>query len=91
MRALTVSAVDADIVVFLESCTDQESCFSPGQASMFGCPVIGVVTKVDLAMDQDAVAEAKERLVLAGAGRVFLVSSTTGEGIEELVEYLHRE
>ena len=38
MRGLTVTAVDADLIVFLQSCVDGECSFSPGQASMFGAP-----------------------------------------------------
>lgn len=88
MRGLTVSAVDADLVVFLQSSVDQEFSFSPGQASMFGVPAVGVVTKVDLAPDEQSVAQARELLTLAGAEKVFLISSVTGEGIEEFAEYL---
>ena len=49
MRGLTVTAVDADAVLFLQDCTDPECRFSPGQAAMYGRPVVGVVTKTDLA------------------------------------------
>ena len=52
MRGLTVTAVDADLIVFLQSCVDGECSFSPGQASMFGAPAVGVVTKTDLAPDE---------------------------------------
>lgn len=88
MRGLTVSAVDADLVVFLQSSVDEEFSFSPGQASMFGVPAVGVVTKIDLAKDQQSVAQAGELLVLAGVEQVFLISCITGEGIEEFAEYL---
>ncbi len=88
MRGLTVSAVDADLVVFLQSSVDEEFSFSPGQASMFGAPAVGVVTKIDLAKDEQSVAQARELLTLAGAEKVFLISSVTGEGIDDFAEYL---
>ena len=91
MRGLTVTAVDADLIVFLQSCVDGECSFSPGQASMFGAPAVGVVTKTDLAPDEASKARAKELLELAGADKVFLVSSVTGEGIVEFAEFLQTE
>ena len=66
MRGLTVSAVDADLIVFLQSCVDGECSFSPGQASMFGAPAVGVVTKTDLAPDDASKARARELLVIVG-------------------------
>ncbi len=90
MNSLIVSAVDADLAVLLQSCTDEDSSYSPGQASMFSCPVIGVVTKIDLAPDRQSVANAKELLELAGAEKVFAVSAITGEGMREFAEYLQQ-
>lgn len=90
MRGLTVTAVDADAVLFLQDCTDLEFRFSPGQAAMYGRPVVGVVTKVDLAPTSGAVTQAKELLELAGAYPVFAISSCTGEGVEDLLKYLEQ-
>lgn len=88
MRGLTVTAVDADAVLFLQDCTDPECRFSPGQAAMYGRPVIGVVTKTDLADSPRAVEDAKYLLALSGADPVFPVSAYTGEGVKALVDYL---
>lgn len=88
MRGLTVTAVDADAVLFLQDCTDDEFRFSPGQAAMYGRPVIGVVTKVDLTDDPKAINQSRELLELAGASPVFYVSAFSGEGVQELIEYL---
>ena len=38
MRGLTVTAVDADAVLFLQDCTDPECRFSPGQAAIVRPP-----------------------------------------------------
>lgn len=88
MRGLTVTAVDADAVLFLQDCTDLECRFSPGQAAMYGRPVIGVVSKIDAAPDGQAVEDARMLLRLSGADPIFAISAYTGEGVEELVEYL---
>lgn len=88
MRGLTVTAVDADAVLFLQDCTDPECRFSPGQAAMYNRPVIGVVTKTDLADRPQAVEDAKTLLELAGADPVFPISAYTGEGIGALTDYL---
>lgn len=88
MRGLTVTAVDADAVLFLQDCTDPESRFSPGQAAMYGRPVIGVVTKIDLAPSSQALEDGKTLLEMAGASPVFCISSYTGEGVQALADYL---
>ena len=88
MRGLTVTAVDADAVLFLQDCTDLECRFSPGQAAMYGRPVIGVVSKIDAAPDGQAVEDARMLLRLSGADPIFSISAYTGEGVGELVDYL---
>ena len=51
--------------------------------------VIGIVTKIDRS---DAVPErSAEWLRLAGCEKIFYVSSYTGEGIPELLEYLKED
>ena len=87
MHALTVTAVDADIIVFTQSAAADFAAYSPGQASMFSCPVIGVVTKIDAA-GEDQINWAAELLWLAGVERVFYVSNINRTGIQELRDYL---
>ena len=87
-RALLVSAVEADVILLLQSCVDRESRFAPGMASMFQKPVIGVVTKVDLSRGEEDLDRARAILSLAGAATIILLSSTTGEGVETLLEKL---
>lgn len=86
-KALVVTAVDAELLVFVQDAADERFRFSPGQASMFASPVIGVVTKLDCATPQQA-AQAEELLRLAGAEEIFLVSAVTGEGMKALAEFL---
>ena len=87
MRSLTVTAVEADLVLFLQDATSERFLFSPGQSMAFPIPVIGVVTKTDIATPEQT-AQAVELLELAGADPVFCISSISGDGMDALIEYL---
>jgi ethanolamine utilization protein EutP len=86
---LTISAVDAALVLLLQDATRGNFCFSPGQAAMFSRPVAGVITKIDVA-GRDDIRRAEELLSLAGAAPVFAVSAFSGEGVEALAAYIRR-
>lgn len=86
-RALLVSAVEVDVVLFLQDATQERFFFSPGQACGFPVPVIGVVTKIDSATPAQVQA-ATELLALAGASTVFPISALTGVGMDGLIGYL---
>ena len=58
----------------------------PTSAS-FPVPVIGVVTKIDIATPKQ-IADAREMLEITGADPIFNISSYTGEGIPELLKYI---
>lgn len=85
--ALMMSTMDAEVVVFIESAIEVRAMFPPEYAGSFGKEVIGVVTKTDIATSEQ-IESAEKRLMLAGARKIFHVSSVTGEGVKELVEYL---
>ncbi len=87
MRNLMTVAVDVDCVLFLMDPTQERFMFSPGHAFSFPVPVAGVVTKRDLVSEKEAAA-AEELLRLAGADPVFRVSAETGEGIDQLMDFL---
>jgi ethanolamine utilization protein EutP len=86
-RRLKVTSFDARLVLFVQDAVNLTCHFAPGQASMFGCPVAGVVTKIDLS---SAVTrrQAEELLVLAGASPRFAVSLATGEGMDALTAFI---
>lgn len=90
LRALIVTSVEADQVLFVQDATQDRFMFSPGQASAFPVPVAGVVSKADAA-EEGRVEAAEELLRLAGASPVFVVSAFTGEGIPELLRFLREE
>ena len=63
-RALSVVAIDAQIIGLVQSSLDEISVFPPNFSSMFlNKKVIGIVTKVDLSSDTEI---AKNFLELAG-------------------------
>lgn len=85
--ALMVTSADADIILFVQSATEDGSMFPPAYASGFAKPIVGVVTKCDLASAHQ-IADAKKHLMMAGTKKLFTVSSITGWGVEDLVRYL---
>lgn len=87
LQALIVTAVEADLALFVLDPTQERFMFSPGQAASFPIPVSGIITKADVATEEQR-KQAKELLELAGADPVFTVSSFTGAGIPELVAFL---
>lgn len=88
--ALMMSTMDAEVIVFIESATEVRTMFPPEYAGSFAKEVIGVVTKIDLATEKQ-IETAEKKLRLAGARKLFRVSSVTGTGIKELVDYLSGE
>ena len=86
--ALIVTAVEADVLLFLQAANDQQFLFNPGQTAAFSVPAVGVVTKIDCAGPRE-IAQAEELLHLTGVERIFRVSVVTGEGMEELLAFLN--
>lgn len=87
MRGLTVVSADTDYVVFVQDASRDLYLYSPGQAAAFPVPVIGVVSKADIATEKQ-IAQAKELLELTGADHIFVLSSYTGDGVQALIDYL---
>lgn len=86
--ALTVASVDADIIMLVQDATENGTMFPPAYAASFAKPSIGLVTKSDIAT-REQVADAVQFLVMAGADKVFVISSMEGTGFGELFEYLN--
>ncbi len=84
--ALALYAYESDIVGLLLNADEPYSLFSPNITSMANRLVVGIVTGID---EKNANPERAERwLRLAGCKMIFKVSAITGEGIEELKEFL---
>jgi len=90
-NALQVTSVEADVIAFVSSVSEREQTYPPMFDSYFSKPVIGILTKIDLAESEKELKDAQERLQRAGADKVFKVSAYTNEGVEELVNYLQDE
>ena len=88
--ALVTTAVGAKVIVLMASAIEKKQVFSPQFASAFNKPCIGLVSKVDLATDEQ-IDWASKQLQLAGATTVFPVSAATGFGIEDMLDYLAEE
>jgi ethanolamine utilization protein EutP len=83
--ALTVASADADIMVFMQDATEDGTYFPPMYSALFGKPVIGLVTKCDIATEKQ-IDMAKMSLRLAGVKKIFIISSITGEGVADFVK-----
>ncbi len=87
-QALAVTAMGADVVLLLQDPTDMTFTLPPGLQAMFQKPMVGVITKSDLITDEKQLVRAEKSLSLAGARPIFKICSMTGEGIEDLIDYL---
>lgn len=87
--ALALYAYEADVVGLLLSATEEYSLYSPNITSLVNREVIGIVTQIDRPGANPR--RAKAWLELTGCTKIFLVSSYTGEGIKELLNYLTGE
>jgi len=84
--ALISAAQEAEIIGLVADATAEQYFFPPTFASIFTRPVIGIITKID---EKEANIEyAKDILNMAGAKRIFLTSSLTGEGINKLANFI---
>ena len=85
--ALMVTATDADVIVFVQDATEDGTMFPPAHNSQFAKPAVGVVTQCDIAAPEQ-VERAKKYLRMAGADRMFVTSSVSGEGVDDLLKFL---
>ena len=86
-HALLVTQSEVEMIAILQSATTNRQIFPPLFTQMFTKPSIGIVTKTDLASTEQILL-AENQLKLAGIKQTFHVSSTTGEGLEELLAFL---
>lgn len=88
-RALILYSYEADVIGLLASSLEEYSLYSPNIASLATRPVIGIVTQIDRPGARPDWAELFLRN--AGCKDIFFISSVTGEGIPELLEYLKED
>lgn len=88
-RALILYSYEADVIGLLMSAVEDYSLYSPNIVSLSTRDVIGIVTQID---QPDARIDlAAMWLELTGCKTIFYVSSITGEGVGEILEYLKEE
>lgn len=87
--ALALYAYEADVVGLLINAAEPYSLYSPNITSMANRDVIGIVTQIDAPFANPQRAE--RWLRLAGCKTIFHVSSYTGEGVADILEYLREE
>ena len=87
--ALALYSYEAEIVAMLISSDEDYSLFPPCCTSMVNREVVGIVTGIDKPDARPDLAESWLRL--AGCKKIFRVSSYTGEGIEEILDYLKED
>lgn len=85
--ALMVTSAEADVVIFVQDATENGTMFPPAYAGSFAKPSIGIITKCDIA-SQNQLEEAVKHLNMAGVKEIFVTSSVKGIGFDKLFEYL---
>ncbi|HHJ4383104.1 TPA: propanediol utilization protein PduV [Citrobacter freundii] len=86
--ALLASACEADIIALVLNADAPWSPFSPGFTGPMNRPVIGLVTKADLANPQ-RISLVESWLVQAGAQKVFVTSALDNTGVDEMFIFLN--
>jgi ethanolamine utilization protein EutP len=87
-NALAMYSFEADVVGLLISAREPYSLFPPAVTAVCNRDVIGIISQIN---SPDAnVGQARRWLELAGCRNIFEVDSKTGEGINEILEYLEK-
>ncbi len=86
--AIALYSYEADVIGILMASNEPYSLYPPNCVGHVNREVIGIVTKIH---HRDANLERAERwLRLTGCTTIFFVDSKTGEGVDEIVEYLSK-
>lgn len=81
-RALLVTSVEAEKILFVQSADEEDNFFPPNFRSMFlGKDVIGVITKMDKVKD---CSKAEKILKESGVDEIYYISKTDEEGLRQL-------
>ncbi len=88
-RALALYAYEADVVGLLVSATESYTLYPPCITCTVNREVIGIVTQIDQPNANPKLAESWLRE--AGCEIIFHISSVTGEGVWQILNYLKEE
>lgn len=86
--ALLTSACDAEVIALVLNADAACSPFSPGFTAPMNRPTLGIVTKSDLASPSQ-ISCVRTWLEQAGAQQVFITSSVTKYGFDEMAAFLN--
>ena len=87
--ALFSTALEADLILFLQDATSDFVQFPPGFATGFPRRSVGVVTKIDgEGADVERAKGIIRNVCVSDPQHIFCVSAKTGEGIAELRAYI---
>lgn len=85
-KHLIATSQDASHVLMLIDQSKCENVYSPGFAKAFRCPVIGVITKTDLMVENEELCYKQIKQIVVPA--YYKISVSSGTGLVELKEYL---
>ena len=88
LNRLMITSTEAEVILLLQSVEQTTQVFPPLITSMFNKPVIGVVTKVDLANSDQEILLVRRQLELAGVKKIYQLSAVTNQGVDELMQEL---
>ena len=83
---LACFSFEADVVAIVQAADEPFNLFGESCRCFIQRPLIGVITKIDSPYAN--VPMVWQWLENAGCERIFLVNNVTGEGVEELMDYL---
>ncbi len=87
--ALALYSYEADVVGLLVSAIEPYSLYPPNITCLVNRDVIGIVTKIDHPNANPKMAASWLRN--SGCTAIFYVNSKTGEGVQEILDYLKEE
>ncbi len=85
-NALALYAYEADVIGLLQAADEPYSLFPPNITCMVNREVIGIVTLRDGVSPDRAV----RWLKISGCKKIFIVDSVSGDGIQELLDFLKK-
>ncbi len=86
---LACFSFEADVIALVQAADEPFGLFSPGLRAFVNRPLIGVITKLDSPYAN--VPMVRQWLENIGCDRIFTVNNVTGEGVQELMDYLEED
>ncbi|WP_303860355.1 EutP/PduV family microcompartment system protein [Alkalibaculum bacchi] len=83
---LACFSFEADVIAIVIAADEPFSVFAPNCGSFLNRPLIGIITKIDSPYAN--IAMVRQWLINSGCEQIFLINNMTGDGVEELKNYL---